>query len=198
MSQNLPLNTDQIFFRIKNISTFAAILILLAVTGCIFFVLPLSDELKDVNIELEEQKALLSESEEKVSVIEKQKSLLASNSLDYKKVLESIPENLNQSALIRDLANLATQHEFTLGSMSFSISKEKPGLNKVIIPISLNGSYEQLIAFLKSIEKSPRFFDIKGIQVQILPDKNEKESIVNFNLNLEAFYQNSEQLAVSS
>lgn len=187
MTQETISTNDPLARKAKNISILAAVIIVFAAVGWIFFVRPIFDDLKTTDDQLNQQQIVLNKKEQESTELEKKKSTLAGSLLSQERILESIPEGMQQSSLIRDLANLTAHHNFTLGSMSFSPSKGKMSLNKVSIPVSLTGSYEQLVDFLKSVETSPRFFDVKGISVQVVQEDGIEK--VNFNLSLEAFYQ---------
>ncbi len=89
-----------------------------------------------------------------------------------------LPDNIDNIRLIIDLNGIALRHGMTLKTiaidgggdtskkpMSGDTSVLESGIGTVGVSFSVNGSYDNFLAFIKDIEKSMRLVDVSSISV---------------------------------
>jgi Tfp pilus assembly protein PilO len=178
--------------KITNIfNSIAFLLILIAVAGAIFYVKPLWSDVSSMEKGRDEKIEDRNELTNKLAVLKKLQQELGDSSEVKKEVtLLAIPEKLEQDKLIEDLSRIAIKNDMVLNGASFSVSKTsvKGEVAKATINTNLTGNEPNLVAFLKDLESNGRKMVVKNITIQI-GETDIGLKRVNFNLNIETYYQ---------
>lgn len=167
------------------------VLILLALLGAVFYVRPLYADVSKANENLRNQEEIRDEKSAQLNeLIELEKELESSSEVAAANTLLSIPVEFEQDELIRDLTDMAIENDMILNGISFSIpSSSAPGqISTANISLNVNGSFTKLISYLRDIEGNTRKLVVKNISVQ-LGDTSSFVSRINFNLNIETYFQ---------
>lgn len=175
----------------KKTSMVGVLLILIAVGLYVFYSGALSNKLditkadvltKSSEFEnLKSQLAALSSAEEELSL---------TTEVERIESLKAIPVQLEQDEVIRDLMEIAKNHDINLHSISFGKSGSgADGVSTLIISASFEGNYADLTEFLEGIEQNARLFKVKTISVQLSRLDISDIERANFSLTIESFYQ---------
>lgn len=174
----------------SRLSLVSLLLFIVAFSAAWFYLKPTWDEVSSMGIARDEKLVERKDLNQKLVDLQKvQQELNLTSEVARETTLSAIPVQLEQEALIRDISSLAKKNDMTLGGLSFSISTGGGGeeVSKTTINTNVTGSYNNLISFLKGIETNDRKLLLKNITVQV--GDTEYGSRVNFNLNMEAYYQ---------
>lgn len=102
----------------------------------------------------------------------------------------SIPPDMDQDEVIRDVIDISEENDIQLKSIGFGKgSSNKEGLSTLSINASFEGNYSDLISFLKSLEENQRLFRVNSISVQINKIEVIDISRATFSISMDAFYQ---------
>jgi Tfp pilus assembly protein PilO len=105
-------------------------------------------------------------------------------------MLRSIPIGVSQDKAIEDIVQLVKDNNITLNSIGFSkgiTSKDKIGVLQV--SAGFEGTYEDLITFLKALEQNKRMFRVNSISVQLMNTEMAGLKRAVFSLSMDTFYQ---------
>ena len=169
----------------------ALLVFLIALAGAFLFVQPMWADASSLAAErdnlLEEKDAL---SEKLAELKQIQQKLEAVSEVSRRTSLAAIPEKVEQDKLILDLAEIADKNDMVLNGVNFSIptSAIAGEVTRVGITANVTGNEQSLVGFLKDIETNSRKLKVNTITIQI-GESDIGISRVNFNLNMEAYYQ---------
>ena len=105
-------------------------------------------------------------------------------------VLKSIPTQVDQDQLIKDLINIADEYAIALKSISFSKGGSPDAkIGSISVSASFEGNYLDLIDFLHGLESNARILKVNSISVQLSKSDFSDLQVANFSLNIETFYQ---------
>lgn len=104
--------------------------------------------------------------------------------------INAIPDAYNQDTIITSLVEKAEEHKMIVSSVNFGEGVETElGVKAANITMSLQGDYQKLIAFLRSIESEiQRKVVIKNIGVELGESLGSLQEI-SFSLSMEIYYQ---------
>lgn len=169
----------------------ALIFFLAAFAGAGLYVKPTWDDVSEkqasLNLKTEERNQLNSQL---VDLQKVQQEIQTSSEVVRQKTLAAIPEKFEQDKLLEDLTKIAVDNDIIMNSISFG----KAGgtvENQVVrgtVNVNLTGSQSSLLAYLRDIENNGRKILVKSISVQF-GETDIGVSQVNFNLNMEVYYQ---------
>jgi len=167
------------------------ILIFVAVLFFTFFVRPFHQAVATVQDETVLKMQELDNLKAKVADMETAEKKLGVNSeLQKLEMLRSIPIGVSQDKAIEDIVQLAKDHNITLNSIGFSkgiTSKSKIGILQV--SSGFEGTYDDLVEFLKAIEQNKRMFRVNSISVQLTNTDMVGVKRAIFSLSMDTFYQ---------
>lgn len=150
--------------------------LLVLVGGISFFgIRPLWGRLSRLQAERQQTAKELSELEERADILGK----LAKNEGEVRELgrhaLIYLPTTVAASPFVMDVAAIGGMAGTTVPTLSFqeSDSKKEPGGNVLEYPVtmSVEGSYDQLKTFLRSLEENLRFSTFTSLTISQLPDR---------------------------
>ncbi len=114
-----------------------------------------------------------------------------SSEVQRSRSLNSIPEKLNQDLIINTIVEKTDEHNMSIGSISFSEGAQTDlGVRAATITLSLQGDYQRLVEFLRSLENEvQRKMIIRNISVE-LGDSLGALQEISFSISMEVYYQN--------
>lgn len=176
----------------KNNSSLVSLLLLLVliVIG-VFWFKPNFDQVGTLNTEKatkEEQKKALDA--QLATLTQASATLDQTGEISKEAVLAAIPEHYEQDKLITTINDMARKNSINIGSISFSVpsgGNSDGGIQKSTISVSLTGSEQNLINFLKAVEMNPRKMVVKNITVQL--GQADGQASTNFSLSMETYFQ---------
>lgn len=167
------------------------ILIFVAMILFIFFVRPFHQAVAKVDDEMVLKTQELDNLKVKVADMEAAEKKLGVNSeLQKLEMLRSIPIGVSQDKAIEDIVQLVKDNNITLNSIGFSkgsVSKEKIGVLQV--SAGFEGTYDDLLVFLKALEQNKRMFRVNSISVQLMNTEAVGLKRAVFSLSMGTFYQ---------
>lgn len=165
--------------------------VLLAVALYAFYARPLSQSVAKVSEEVDAKQVQVQDLSAKITQLtEAEKTLGLSTQVQKFEVLKSIPAEINQDEIIRDLINISKSHDIQLHSISFgkgASSQEKVSVLR--INASFEGNYNDLIGFLEGLEQNARTLQVSSINVQINTLEVTSVKRATFSLAMDAYFQ---------
>jgi len=174
-----PIQSNFSFSRVLSI-----VLLVVAVVGLFIFVFPKKDSFDQLKADLSQKETQLNKVKSELSKLQSVKDSFSGGEVTQKDVLNLIPADLQQGEIIRTLAKYSEENEATINSLSFGISNNKDGNYSVLsITTNVSGTHQNLLNFLKALEKNGRKFSVNTMGVQVL-----ENGLENMSLNIEAYY----------
>lgn len=175
----------------RSLPLVGAFMILISVVALVFFVRPIGkqvDELKASVIgktqELDAMKTQVAEMESA------EKTYGLTSELQRMEMIRSIPVGVKQDEAISDLVTLAKENDIDLTSIGFGKGMtDKQKIGSLQISAGFDGTYEDLIEFLKDLEQNKRMFKVNSISVQLVNTDVIGFKRAIFSLAMETFYQ---------
>jgi Tfp pilus assembly protein PilO len=166
-------------------------LILLSLAGYVFYTKSLASQVSVVSADITaktDQIALIKGQIEEFDRAEEEYGV--STEVQRSESLKSVPAQMNQDEVIRDIVNISDSYDIELKSLSFGEgASDQEGIGVLSVNSSFEGNYNDLVSFLEGIEQNPRLFKVKTINVQI----NQLDVLdilrATFSLTMEAYYQ---------
>lgn len=195
LSQNVASTASTSEIGLKNGSRAApligVILIFLAVTAWIFFVRPFWQGVDGLKADVFQKNQELDKLKTQVADMEKaENSLGLSSELERLEMLRSIPIGLKQDEAIKDIVQLAKDNRVELTSIGFGKGMtDKAKIGALQVSASFDGTYEDLIGFLKALEQNARMFTVNSISVQLIDTDVVGLKRAVFALAMNTFYQ---------
>ncbi|MDD3861533.1 MAG: type 4a pilus biogenesis protein PilO [Candidatus Gracilibacteria bacterium] len=166
-------------------------LILVAVGLFVFFARPVGRQVGDLqaNVALKTQE--LNEMKQKIADMDSAKQEYGLTSeLQRMEMLRSIPVGLKQDGAIEDLVALAEENNVYFTSIGFGKgSTDKQKIGSLQVSAGFEGTYEDLIEFLRDLEQNKRMFKVNSISVQLIDTDVIGFKRAVFSLAMETFYQ---------
>jgi len=193
LTQNTATQTQEIGLtnNSRAITLVGVFLILLSVLALTFFVRPFSQKVDAIKTDVSSKTQELDALKQQVADMENAENTLGLTSeLERLEMLSLIPVGLKQDEAIKDIVQLAEDNNITLTSIGFGkgmTDKEKIGTLQV--SSSFDGTYEDLISFLKALEQNKRMFRVNSISVQLMDTDVMGLKRAIFALSMETFYQ---------
>lgn len=175
----------------KKSALIGVFLVLIAVTGYVFFSKSLAENVSVIKADVTAKAGRVEELKTSIQEYDKaEEDLQVGTEVQRLESLKSIPLDMDQDEVIRDLIDIADSYDIGLKSLSFgkgSVNKE--GVKTLSVNSSFEGNYNDLLGFLEGIEQNGRLFRVGSISVQI--NKVELSDVVRvtFSLSMEAFFQ---------
>lgn len=184
-------NEIEIKSRSRSGTLIGVFLILVSIAGYVFFTNGLSEEVNATRIDLDAKNGKISQLEAEVNKLETAKEDLdLTSGVKIFEVTKSIPPNIDQDEVIRDILEIADANKVTMNSLSFGKGgTDKEAIGSLRINSSFEGDYNDLVNFLKSVEQNGRLFVVNSISVQLNSGGLSGIQRANFSLSIEAFYQ---------
>lgn len=166
-------------------------LILVSIAGYTFFTSGLSEEVSAARLDFDTKSDQVVKLEVEINELETAKDELdLTSGVKIFEVTKSIPPNIDQDEVIRDILEIADTNKVTMNSLSFGKGgTDKEAIGSLRINSSFEGNYNDLVNFLKSIEQNGRLFVVNSISVQLNNVGITGIQRANFSLSMEAFYQ---------
>ncbi len=171
----------------------AILLLVLALALYFLYVKPTGNVLAEKQVSYEALQSQEQVLNEQLSALEEAgKRLELDSDVKTQKVVNAIPEKLEQDSLLLNLVDIAQKNDIEFQSISFSTSGEEVGapVKKMGISASFEGNYGDLVNFLKSIEQNGRKIVVENISVQLVGEPIEGIERVHFALSMDTFYRN--------
>lgn len=136
------------------------------------------------NAQLASTQDLAGSVETKLAALKAAETELSSASKLVSDTLVAVPSDVDFPNLITELEAISTKNQVVIPSMQ--VAEDTSGTGSAIkISFGVNGSYANLIALMKSIEKDIRFMNIKSVSLTGSGDK------MTIALQIEAYKQPS-------
>ncbi|PIZ75285.1 hypothetical protein COY05_04075 [Candidatus Peregrinibacteria bacterium CG_4_10_14_0_2_um_filter_38_24] len=165
-------------------------LLLLIVVGYVFYTKGLAAEVSGMNADISSKNIQIEQSKAKVAEMTQAESELdLSSEVKKTELLKSVPSDVNQDQVIRDLIDMAKAHDIKLNSIGFGKgASSKEGVGSLRINASFEGNYSDLVSFLESLEQSARVLIVDSINVQLGKTDLLDSTRATFSLSMQAFY----------
>lgn len=166
-------------------------MVLISVVAFVFFVKPLGKQVSDLKVSVLEKTQKLEATDKQIAEMKNAKEAYGlNNELQRTQMLGLIPEGVKQDGAIEDIVALADENNVDLTSIGFGkgmTDKEKIG--SLQVSAGFDGTYEDLIEFLKDLEQNKRMFKVNSISVQLVNTDVIGFKRAIFSLAMETFYQ---------
>lgn len=175
----------------SNKSALAGIfLMLLVLFGYVFYTRGLAMDVGKTNADISGKNLQIEQSKAKVVEMTKaEKELDLSSEVKKTELLKSVPKDVDQDQIIRDLIDTAKVHDIKLNSIGFGKgSSSKEGVGSLRINASFEGNYNDLVSFLESLEQNARVLIVDSINVQLGKTDLLDSTRATFSLSMQAFY----------
>lgn len=104
--------------------------------------------------------------------------------------LKAVPVKMNEDQVIKDLVQIAKDHQIILHSVSFSsTTTSNNGVGDLRLSSSFEGNYLDLTDFLAALEQNARIFKVDSINVQISKLDISNVERATFSLTIDTFFQ---------
>lgn len=165
-------------------------LILLVVFGYVFYTKGIAGEVNQMNVDITSKNLQIEQSKAKVAEMTKaEKELDLSSEVKKTELLKSVPSDVNQDQIIRDLIDVAKVHDIKLTSIGFGKgATSKEGVGSLRINASFEGNYNDLVSFLQSLEQNARVLIVDSVSVQLGKTDLLDVTRATFSLSMQAFY----------
>ena len=178
----------------KNIIIAVLIVVFL---GVVFFLdWPVFKEVSSLRGEIKDYNKLVAEKEELIAKVEQLKSVYEDKQTDIKKVYYALPRTEEVPEIIVQLEALTSENGLILEAIDIqeiekqgSKQEDKTGVNVLRISLALSGSYSSFKNFLEALEYNIRIMDIQRIEFSFKKGGEETNSFLEFNVDLEVYYQ---------
>ncbi len=171
----------------------AILLLVLALALYFLYVKPTGNVLAEKQVSYEALQSQEQVLNEQLSALEEAgKRLELDSDVKTQKVVNAIPEKLEQDSLLLNLVDIAKKNDIEFQSISFTTSGEEVNapVKKMGISASFEGNYGDLVNFLKSIEQNGRKIVVENISVQLVGEPIQGIERVHFALSMDTFYRN--------
>lgn len=165
-------------------------LLILIVFGYVFYTKGLVAEVSGMNADISSKNLQIEQSKAKVAEMTQAESELdLSSEVKKTELLKSVPSDVNQDQVIRDLIDMAKNHDIKLNSIGFGKgASSKEGVGSLRINAGFEGNYNDLVSFLESLEQSARVLIVDSINVQLGKTDLLDSTRATFSLSMQAFY----------
>jgi len=165
-------------------------LILLVVFGYVFYTKNISSAVSQMNADITSKNLQIEQSKAKIAEMTKaEKELDLSSEVKKTELLKSVPKDVAQDQIIRDIIDIAKVHDIKLNSIGFGKgASSKEGVGSLRINAGFEGSYNDLVSFLESIEQNARVLIVDSISVQLGKTDLLDSTRATFSLSMQAFY----------
>lgn len=191
LGQNKP--TGEVEFRAASRKgpIIGILLILISIAGYTFFTRGLAVEVSELKADISSATEDIEEFKGKISEFEQASEELGlATEVQRRESLKSVPSEMDQDEVIRDIINIAETNEIDLNSISFGEGgTDQENVSSLRINASFEGDYNDLINFLKGLEQNARLFKVGSISVQVSKVEVLDVLRANFSLSMEAFFQ---------
>jgi len=165
-------------------------LILLVVFGYVFYTRGVASNVSQMNADITSKNLQIEASKAKVAEMTKaEKELDLSSEVKKTELLKSVPKDIAQDQMIRDIIDTSRLHDIKLNSIGFGKgASSKEGVGSLRINASFEGSYNDLVSFLESLEQNARVLIVDSISVQLGKTDLLDSTRATFSLSMQAFY----------
>lgn len=165
-------------------------LILLVVFGYVFYTKGVASNVSQMNADITSKNLQIESSKAKVAEMTKaEKELDLSSEVKKTELLKSVPKDVAQDQMIRDIIDTSRLHDIKLNSIGFGKgASSKEGVGSLRINASFEGSYNDLVSFLESLEQNARVLIVDSISVQLGKTDLLDSTRATFSLSMQAFY----------
>ncbi|MEK7145832.1 MAG: type 4a pilus biogenesis protein PilO [Patescibacteria group bacterium] len=163
---------------------FALFLLILLVTGGIFFLKPLGVQVDDNRALLDTASAELQGLQAEYDDLKALADEVAKSEAKRDELLSAVPAGYDEDGLILEITGMATEAGFTVNAMNMALGNDQELGKTITVTANFEGTYEDLIGFLQKVENADRAFNVETINVQLTSTTE-----VVFNLSIEAYYQ---------
>lgn len=168
-----------------------ALLILVAMSAFVFFIRPIGVQVKDLEANVVLKTEEFSAVKQSIDEMEKaQQEYGLTSELQRMEMIRSIPVGLKQDEAIQDLVALAEKNNVYFTSIGFGKGMtDKDKIGSLQVSAGFDGTYDDLIDFLKDLEQNKRIFKVNSISVQLIDTDVIEFKRAIFSLAMETFYQ---------
>ncbi|MCK9186585.1 type II secretion system protein M [Candidatus Gracilibacteria bacterium] len=165
-------------------------LLLVVVVGYVFFTRGLSSKVNQMNVDITSKNLQIESSKAKIAeMTAAEEELDLSSEVKKTELLKSVPKDVDQDQIIRDIIDTAKVHDITLNSIGFGKgASSKEGVGSLRINASFEGNYNDLVSFLESVEQNARVLIVDSINVQLGKTDLLDATRATFSLSMQAFY----------
>lgn len=114
---------------------------------------------------------------------------------DLSRLTKLLPDNVDNVRLVLDIDNIASVYGIRVKNVAISkaldsqagvIGPKKKPYDSVILSFSITSSYENLIQFIKDIERSLRIVDVT--EISLIPSKTGEENLYEYNIGIKTYW----------
>ena len=191
LTQNTTASEIEVKGTSRATSFIGMFLILLSVLAFVLFVRPLATSVDNIKADVVGKTDELDGLKQQVADMEKaENSLGFTSELQRLEMMRSIPVGLKQDEAIKDIVQLSKDHSITLTSIGFGKGMtDKAKIGSLQVNASFDGTYEDLIEFLRALEQNARMFRVNSISVQLINTDVVGLKRAVFALAMDTFYQ---------
>ena len=170
----------------------AVLIFLVALVAGILYVNPLWSDVTSLAMGRDDQASQRDQLNKKLNDLQAlQQSLNLQTEVSRKTNLDAIPVGFDEDLLINDINALADESRMLINGINFGTPDDvKYGeVGKISVNVNMSGDEGDLLTFLRKIESDSRKILVKSISVQNVEGEDTKIKRVNFNLNMETYFQ---------
>ncbi|MEK7168751.1 MAG: type 4a pilus biogenesis protein PilO [Patescibacteria group bacterium] len=147
----------------------------------IFAIKPTIITIVDINNEIKAKEETIEKLQNKLVDLQTANSILKNEAQNLKLIDEAVPNSASLELVAKQIESLVSSNSINLTSLTSSDVKikgqEEKTENELLVSFSVNGDYQNLFAFLQSIENMRRPFKIDSLIFNISKSVDEKKLI---------------------
>lgn len=156
----------------KRIARILISLVLLGIAaGIAFFAWRSYQEFSSIRAQLEARRNRLEQGQQALAQLKKTELKVQEHQEDFAKITQAIPSDIALPALYDHIQSLRASTGLLLESIEGAEQQESSdALSRIVVSINVTGSYEAMKQFLRALEISPRFFNVRTLSVHSASD----------------------------
>lgn len=168
-------------------------LVLVSILLFVFVIRPVSADVSKKSADFETKQTAVLDAQTKLTLLNEEKTNLdLITDVSRNTVENSIPKQMMQDEVIRELIGVSDDNRIELNSISFGKGGEVVGGISVLrVNASFEGGFSDLIRFLEGLETNKREFMVNSISVQLAALEVGGIKRANFSLSMETYYQSN-------
>ncbi|MBI2463999.1 type 4a pilus biogenesis protein PilO [Candidatus Peregrinibacteria bacterium] len=171
----------------KKTRIFTLFLLLVIVALWVFYIRPVQTKIDSLTAQRDERQKEIQELEKQAQELEALKISFPEDKASRQLILAQVPAQSEQDRIVRLFDTLASRFHITFQDMNFTLGEDFiEGVAILSISSSFQGSFSDLLAFLKALEEEHRIIRVKTMQIERHDDGSS-----TFHLRMESYYQSS-------
>ncbi|HEY9036281.1 MAG TPA: type 4a pilus biogenesis protein PilO [Pseudomonadales bacterium] len=170
---NLDWQNPGVFPLIVKVVLWCAAAILVAAAGIYYFLMPMQEELQDVQNKELELKEVFEDKAAKAANLEAYKKQMVEMEALFKALVSQLPADTEVPGLLEDISQLGEKSGLKIDSISLQPEKVKEIFIELPIDLKLTGTYHDFGAFVSGVSSMPRIVTLHDFTIATVAQSSE-------------------------